>query len=128
MKIEFRKVPIQENEFNISLDSVDFLGTFSKITSTLAKIDSHLAGQLNVECCKCGESFTIEIDEKNKFLVSDGIYKPHDNDDEEAIVIEVEEHILDFDELLKSEIESLKSDYHICSKCQTSDNEIELEY
>ena len=39
MKIEFRKIPLNSSEFKIDLNSVKFLGTFSKISSKLAKID-----------------------------------------------------------------------------------------
>ena len=42
MKIEFRKIPLQDSEFEISSNSVKFLGTFSKISSKLAKINSKL--------------------------------------------------------------------------------------
>jgi len=128
VKIEFRKLPIESTEFEILSNSVKFLGTFSKITSNLAKVDTTLLGNCDVDCCKCGKTLNIELDEKIKFLVSDGIYTPDSRDDEEAIVIEIENHIVDFDELLHSEIESLNSEYYICDTCKKDDKFIELEY
>ena len=128
MKIEFRKLPIESTEFEILSNSVKFLGTFSKITSNLAKVDTTLLGNCDVDCCKCGKTLNIELDEKIKFLVSDGIYTPDSRDDEEAIVIEIENHIVDFDELLHSEIEPLNSEYYICDTCKKDDKFIELEY
>ena len=127
MKIEFRKVPLQDSEFEISSNSVKFLGTFSKISSKLAKIDSKIIGNYDVDCCKCGTTFDISIDSKVKFLLSDGIYSS-DNDDEEFVIIEIEDHILDFDEILHSELESLKSEYHVCDICKTNDELVEIEY
>ena len=128
MKIEFRKLPIQETEFEILSNSVKFLGTFSKITSNLAKLDTTLLGNCDVDCCKCGEILNINLDEKISFLVSDGIYTQDSRDDKEAIVIEVENHIVDFDEILHSEIESLNSEYYLCDTCKKDDKFIEIEY
>jgi len=128
MKIEFRKVPLQECEFEVSLNSVKFLGTFSKISSKLARIDSKISGNHNVDCCKCGKTFEIFLDEKIKFLLSDGIYSSESNNDEEFVIIEVENHILDFNEILHSELESQNSEYHICDSCKKNDNLVEIEY
>jgi len=127
MKIEFRKIPLQDAEFEISSNSVKFLGTFSKISSKLAKINSKIEGNCEVDCCKCGISFEINIQNEIKFLVSDGIYSS-ENEDEEYVIIEVENHIMDFDEILHSEIESLKSEYHVCDTCKNNDKLVELEY
>ncbi|BFU77966.1 hypothetical protein ALC152_11810 [Arcobacter sp. 15-2] len=127
MKIEFRKIPLDESEFEISSNSVKFLGTFSKISSKLAKINSKLVGKCDVDCCKCGTTFTIPINTEVKFVVSDGIYSS-EQDEEEFVIIEVEEHLLDFDEILHSEIESLKSEYHICDTCKNNDELVEIEY
>ena len=128
MKIEFRKLPTEATEFEISSNSVKFLGTFSKITSNLAKVDTTLLGDCDVDCCKCGNTINIKLNEKVDFLVSDGIYKPDSRDDEDRIVIELEDHIIDFDEILHSEIESLNSEYYVCDACKKNDKFIELEY
>ncbi|MDC0932416.1 hypothetical protein OAR97_01080 [Arcobacteraceae bacterium] len=127
MKIEFRKIPLQETEFEIISNSVKFLGTFSKISSKLAKISSKLSGNYDVDCCKCGITFDIPVDTDIEFLLSDGIYSSQSND-EELVIIEVEDHFLDFNEILHSELESLRSEYHVCDNCKTNDNLVEIEY
>jgi hypothetical protein len=128
VKIEFRKLPMESTEFEILSNSVKFLGTFSKITSNLAKIDTTLLGNCSVDCCKCGDTLNIKLDEKVNFLVSDGIYTKDSRDDEERIVIEIENHIVDFDEILHSEIESLHSEYYFCNTCKENDKFVEIEY
>jgi uncharacterized metal-binding protein YceD (DUF177 family) len=128
MKIEFRKVPLHETEFSVSLDSVKFTGTFSKISSQLAKVEGRITGETTVDCCKCGTEFTVILDEKGRFLISDGIYSSDKDEQEDVIVVEVEDHIIDFDELLHSEIESYKSEYYICDSCKQSDDFVEIEY
>jgi len=125
MKIEFRKIPLNSSEFEIDSNSVKFLGTFCKISSKLAKIEGDIKGKLDVDCCKCGQSFNISLDETIKFLVSDGVYS---SEDEENIVIEVENHTLDFNEVLQSELESLKSEYYICDTCKKNNDYVEIEY
>ena len=127
MKIEFRKIPLQESEFEIDSNSVKFLGTFSKISSKLAKINSKISGTCDVDCCKCGVTFNVPIDLKIDFLLSDGIYSSEE-DDGEYVIIEVEDHILDFSEVLHSELESLKSEYHVCDTCQNNNELVEIEY
>ena len=128
MKIEFRKIPLQASEFEIDFNSVVFLGTFSKISSKLAKIDSSLSGTCDVDCCKCGVTFNIPVKEEIQFLLSDGIYASENTDDEESVIIEVEDHIVDFNEILHSELESLKSEYHVCDACKKNDDLVEIEY
>jgi len=128
MKIEFRKIPLNGTEFEINSNSVKFLGTFSKISSKLAKISANLNGSCDVDCCKCGKIIIINTDENINFLVSDGNYEPNQHDDEKFVIIEAEDHIMNFDDILHSEIESLKSEYYICDTCKNNDNLVELEY
>ena len=127
MKVEFRKIPLQETEFEISSNSVKFLGTFSKISSKLAKINSNLSGNYDVDCCKCGITFDVPVDSDIEFLLSDGIYSSESND-EELVIIEVEDHFLDINEVLHSELESLRSEYHVCDNCKINDDLVEIEY
>jgi hypothetical protein len=126
MKIEFRKVPNIEKEFEISLNSVKFLGSFSRISNKLVRITSQIEGNLDVECCKCGNSIGKVIDENLIFTVSDGILSTKDEREDE-IIIEIDDHIIDFEAILNSELESIKSDYYICDNCSTNDNFVDIE-
>jgi hypothetical protein len=125
MKIEFKKVPLSESEFKISQNSVNFLGTFSKISQKVAKLNGNICGDCEVECCKCGDTFLLNLNEEVELLLSDGIYSC---DIEEIIVVEVENHIIDFNDILHSELESLKSEYYLCDKCQLDNKTIKIEY
>ena len=55
------------------------------------------------------------VDEKVEFFISDGLYKEDNNMDID--VVESFNEIADLDELLISEIELIKSDYHCCEEC-----------
>lgn len=126
MKIEFRKVPNITKEFKISLDSVNFLGTFSRMSNKLVTIDSKIVGDYNVECCKCGEDINIKLDEKQVFTISDGVFSSDDEKDDE-IIIEIDNHIIDFDDILNSELESIRSDYYVCDDCSTNEEFVDIE-
>jgi len=125
MKIEFRKIPLHPSDFELYINLVKFSGTFSKISPKLAKIEGKIQGSCEVDCYKCGQSFTTDLNEEINFLVSDGVYST--KGDEEELVIETQNHTLDFDEILHSEIESLRSEYFTCDSCN-EDNYIDIEY
>ncbi|PUE63577.1 hypothetical protein [Arcobacter caeni] len=125
MKIEFRKVPQVSKELEIVHNSVKIEGTFCKISQSLVKIDAVLQGSTDIDCCRCGETEEIEVDEELHLLLSDGIYK---NDESEYLVIEVEDSIIDFDEIIQSELNSIKSDYYLCDKCAQLGDNFEKEF
>lgn len=124
MKIEFKKVPFTEKEFSASFTSVKLEGTFCKISPLLVKVDANLTGETDIDCSRCGDTMPISVDEKLNFLLSDGIFK---DDQKEDLVIEVENNTIDFDEIINSELASIKSDYYCCDNCQDSGN-IEKEF
>ena len=125
MKIEFKKVPQTPKILEAELDSVKIEGTFCKMSQSLVKIDAQLIGNTNIDCCRCGETENIEVNEKLNFLLSDGIFK---DDEGEDLVIEVEDGLIDFDEIIQSELEAIKSDYHICEQCSKDNDNFEKEF
>ena len=120
MKIEFRKVPQLVKELEVTFNSVKIEGTFCRISPSLVKIDAVLKGSTDIDCCRCGITEQIEVQEDLQLMLSDGVYKGNES---EYLVIEVENSLIDFDEIIESELNSIKSDYHICKNClQNSDN------
>ena len=120
MKIEFRKAPQTSKELEVDYNSVKIEGTFCKISQSLVKVDAVLKGSTDIDCCRCGITEVIEVDEELHLLLSDGVYK---KDESEYLVIEVENGLIDFNEIIESELNSIKSDYHICNNClQLGDN------
>ena len=125
MKIEFKKVPQTPKLLEAELDSVKIEGTFCKISQSLVKIDAILIGNTDIDCCRCGKTDNIEVNEKLDFLLSDRIIK---NDESEDLVIEIEDGLIDFDVLIQSELEAIKSDYHICEQCSKDNDDFEKEF
>ncbi|GGD42119.1 hypothetical protein GCM10012288_15400 [Malaciobacter pacificus] len=125
MKIEFRKVPSTPKELVVEIDSVKIEGTFCKISQSLVKIDAELTGNTDIDCCRCGKTEFIEVDETLNFLLSDGIYK---NNESEELVIEIENSLIDFNDIIESELNSIKSDYFICEECSQINDDFEKEF
>jgi len=126
MKIEFSKLPRNENEFEINSNSVKFLGTFSRISGTIARINSKIIGNCDVECCKCASIINKEINQEIVYTLSDGAISLKDERENE-IIIEVNNHIVDFDDILNSELESIKSDYYVCNDCDINEEFVDIE-
>ena len=125
MKIEFRKVPQTPKELEIEYNSVKIEGTFCRISQSLVKIDAVLKGSTDIDCCRCGITEQIEVDEELQLLLSDGLYK---GDESEYLLIEVENSLIDFNEIIESELNSIKSDYHICENCLQYGDNFEKEF
>ena len=125
MKIEFKKAPQTPKELEVEFNSVKIVGTFCKISQSLVKIDAELIGNTDIDCCRCGITDNIEVNEKLDFLLSDRIIK---NDEREDLVIEIEDGLIDFDALIQSELEAIKSDYHICEQCSKDNGDFEKEF
>jgi len=126
VKIEFKKVSREIKKLKVEFNSVKIEGIFYKIALSLVKIEAKLSGNIEVDCSRCAQTETLTLDEELKLLLSDGIFKGEE--EEEFLVIEVENSLIDFDEIIQSELNSIKSDYHLCKKCLQKDEFIEQEF
>ena len=123
MKIALKKIPFNKSDFETKLDNLILKGTFFKEDNNSAKIDATLKGEIEVECIKCLSPFKREINEELKLIITDRIYNGFD---EEYDIIEIDSNIIDFDDIITSEIESIKLEYNICEKCKNSNLDVEI--
>ncbi|NPA55810.1 MAG: hypothetical protein GXO40_05520 [Epsilonproteobacteria bacterium] len=118
MKIDIKKIPPQKKEFKTSLDGLTLEGEFYR-DNNLVKIEARLYGQVEVECNKCANTFIREIDDELKLIITNQIYNGFDD---EYDVIEIFSQLIDFDDIITSEIESIKLDFdNICESCQMNE-------
>lgn len=115
MKLPFRKIGSTPQDFEVTKDTATFKGTLVHHQRALIMLNGQINGTLTLSCDLCAENFDTILDEKLKFLLSDGIFNGHDEDYD---VVEFLDGMIDIDELLSSELESLRSDYHRCPECQ----------
>ena len=122
MKIEIKKVPFEKRDFETEFEGVTLKGIFYKENQNLVKIEAKLSGDIEVECIKCASTFIRNIDENLKLIITDKIYNGFD---EEYDVIEIPSQIIDFNDIISSEIESIKLDFeNVCDNCHEIDLEI----
>jgi len=115
MKVFLRKITKTPLDFSIKSNQITFKGYLEYHNAKLILLSADLQGSMDTDCYLCGDEFTLKVDEKVRFFISDGIYK--DNGSEEFDVIESFDSSVDVEEILSSEIELIKSDYHRCKKC-----------
>ena len=114
MKIVFKKIPQSGVDFETSFETVKFNGTLEKKSRNLVQCSGKLEGTLTCQCDRCGENFSLHVDEKIDLLASDGLYE---TSEELVEVMEFFDETVDLDTILQSEVETLKSDYHYCATC-----------
>ncbi|MDR3177630.1 MAG: DUF177 domain-containing protein [Campylobacteraceae bacterium] len=123
MVIAFKKVNKDGLDFSLKRDTISFFGKVYQKSPTIALLEAKLEGELEHKCDRCAEDIRLRVDEKVEMLISDGIYKTTEIDEfarEDVLaVVEIYDGLIDFNEILQSEIELYKSDYHYCATCKS---------
>ena len=117
MNIPFRKITSTPTDFNVSSEGVTLKGEVAFKERNQAILQAHLSGEISLTCDICAEDFATMLDEKIALLIANGIYEGFNDT---LDVVEINETI-DFDELLRSEVEMFKSDYHSCNDCKNKE-------
>jgi hypothetical protein len=116
MKIELRKITRNLSPFKMDRDDISFEGTFQRISFSLIEVKAIIEANLDLQCDRCGCEIHKKIKESISLKVNEGCFKGEDLD-----IFECHSSCVDFEEILISEIEAIKSDYHYCDDCE--DNE-----
>ena len=117
MKVTLRKVSKTPLDFDIKSDEITFKGYLQYHAGKLILLHADLKGIVDTQCNQCGEDIKVPVNEAVEFFVSDGLYE--DEDSIELDVVESFDSTADLDEILHSELELIKSDYHSCEKCKS---------
>ena len=113
MKILFRKIYATPSSVSVKNGRIIAKGLFKALNHHLISVEWHVEGDMEVTCDRCGEPFDLHVNEPVSLRVSEGC------SEEEALdIIESHNGSVDFDALLESEIEAIKSDYHYCTSCK----------
>ena len=116
MIITLRKVTKTPLDFEVKSDEITFKGYLEYHGGKLILLKATLNGLLEKACDTCAEEFKMPVNEEVEFFISDGIYE--DENDILLDVVESLDGIANIEELLNSEIELIKSDYHSCESCK----------
>ena len=115
MKVALRKVGKTPLDFEVKSNEITFKGYLEYHSGKLILLKANLNGFIEKPCDTCAEEFKLLVNEEIEFFVSDGLYE---KDDIDLDVVESFDGIADIEELLNSEIELIKSDYHSCKNCK----------
>ena len=115
MTVTLRKVGKTPLDFSVKSNEITFKGYLEYHAGKLILLKADLKGLVSADCSTCGEEFDLDVDEKVEFFISDGLY---DGENMDIDVVESFNSLADLDELLLSEIELIKSDYHSCKNCK----------
>jgi uncharacterized metal-binding protein YceD (DUF177 family) len=116
MKIEFKKVSFNSSTINYLQNDLKFDGIFEKTDQKTVKCRGKFSGFISHICDRCAKEFSLPFDEEIELRIVDGITEQKDEDFFNTI--ECIDSIIDFDEIIKSEIELYKNEYHYCEKCK----------
>ena len=126
MVVSFKKVTTAPKPFNIETENIKFFGEFSYFNKNLAKLTGKILGDITHECSRCLALEKVHHEIELEVLLSDGAFRQEDHSPE-LDIIEFEDGQIDFDYILDSELESLKSEYFLCSQCEKTED-FEIEY
>lgn len=83
----------------------------------IVKFQGIFSGKINQTCDSCSDDYIEEFSEEVTFLMSDGEYKDDHQGNENLDVVELQNNSIDFDQIINSEIEIKRVDYHKCDNC-----------
>jgi uncharacterized metal-binding protein YceD (DUF177 family) len=112
--VAFKSLLVGPKELSIEYNSVTMACQTQPYKSNLVKVDATLLGEMVRSCDRCGSEVNSVLDEKIEFLLSDGIFE---GQEENYDTIETLNSMVDCEEIIKSEMELIKSDYFHCENC-----------
>jgi len=118
VKVILRRVKKTPLDFEVKSDEITFKGYLQYHSGKLILLQANLKGSLFKSCDICAEEFKLLLDEDIEFYISDGVYEDENNI--ELDVVESLDGSVEIEELLNSEIELIRSDYHSCDECKHS--------
>jgi uncharacterized metal-binding protein YceD (DUF177 family) len=123
MKIPFQNIGSQPKSIDRVLEGGDFKvsisGTLTRKGLGMAQLNGVLKGSVQLICDRCGEPFVYDVDEKVTLKITDTPHKSSEGlgDEQDYDIIEFLDGIIDLDEIIMSEVNAIKFDYHKCENC-----------
>lgn len=126
MKIPFKSITpqIKKIDYRLSSDGFDIMlkAQLLRRDSVFVKLDACFEGKVNLECDSCAEDYEEEIAQEVVLYVTDRVIKRDQLSDDEMSydIVEFPDGIIDIDEVITSEINAIKLDYHKCKNCNNN--------
>ena len=123
MKIPFQNLGKQPKHVFVSFNDEEaeivLEADLKKTRQDTVLLEGELKGTIELECDACGESYAHHVDEKVTLTLTDRPYHSGsaDGDEQDYDIIEFLDGIIDLNEIILSEVNTIKYDYHKCTKC-----------
>jgi len=124
MVIVFDKIGSTAKPVELSSKGITLDGTLQKSGYHQVTLDATLNGYFDLECDRCGDTYNYDMNSKLRLKLSDLVSEDKDDLD----IIEFLDGKIDLLYILESEITSIESSYHYCDKCDSNDEDFEIEY
>ncbi|MEA3433922.1 MAG: YceD family protein [Campylobacterota bacterium] len=124
MQMVFDKIGSTAKPFKLDLEGALLEGTLQKSGYHQVTLDAQMSGSVELSCDRCGDTFDYDLDSKLKLKLSDQVSEDKDDLD----IIEFLDGEIDISYILQSELNTLKSAYNYCDKCDNSDENFEMEF
>jgi len=124
MTIVFDKINSTAKPIGLISKGITLEGTLQKSGYHQVTLDATLNGCIDLDCDRCGETYSYDMDGKLRLKLSDLVSEDKDDLD----IIEFLDGKIDLLYILESEITSIESSYHYCNKCDGDDEDFEIEF
>jgi len=124
MTIIFDKINSTAKPIGLTSKGITLEGTLQKSGYHQVTLDATLNGCIDLDCDRCGETYNYDMDGKLRLKLSDLVSE----DKVDLDIIEFLDGKIDLLYILESEITSIESSYHYCDKCDSNDEDFEIEY
>jgi len=124
MIIVFDKIGSTAKPIELSSNGIVLEGTLQKSGYHQVTLDAQLSGSIEMTCDRCGDTYDYKVDNSLRLKLSDMISEDKDDLD----IIEFLDGKIDILYILQSEINTFKSTYHYCDKCDNDEVDFEVEY
>ncbi len=124
MEIVFDKINSTAKPIDLSVEGVLLEGTLQKSGYHQVTLDATLSGDIELECDRCGKTYSYTMDSKLRLKLSDLVSEDKDDLD----IIEFLDGKIDVLHILQSEITSVQSGYNYCDDCDNDDEDFEIEF
>jgi len=124
MIIVFDKIGSTAKPIELSFEGVTLKGTLQKSGYHQVTLDAQLSGSIEMSCDRCGDTYDYKVDNKLRLKLSDLISEDKDDLD----IIEFLDGKIDILYILQSEINTFKSTYNYCGKCNNTEEDFEMEF
>ena len=124
MVIVFDKINSTAKPIELASKGVTLDGTLQKSGYHQVTLDATLNGCFDLNCDRCGDTYTYDMNTKLRLKLSDLVSEDKDDLD----IIEFLDGVIDVTYILESEINAIQSAYHYCDVCDNGDEDFEVEY